>query len=126
VKPAGKVAAVAKLQAAGRRVVMVGDGLNDAAALEQAEVGMAMAAGSDLAIEAGDVALLRGDLRGVGEAIALGRMTMRVMRQNLGWAFVYNVVGIPVAALGLLNPGLAAGAMALSSVSVVLNSLRLR
>jgi Cu+-exporting ATPase len=87
---------------------------------------MAMAAGSDLAIEAGDVALLRGDLRGVGEAIALGRMTMRVMRQNLGWAFVYNVVGIPVAALGLLNPGLAAGAMALSSVSVVLNSLRLR
>lgn len=126
VKPAGKVAAVAELQAAGRRVVMVGDGLNDAAALEQAEVGMAMAAGSDLAIEAGDVALLRGDLRGVGEGIALGRMAMRVMRQNLGWAFVYNVVGIPVAAMGLLNPGLAAGAMALSSVSVVLNSLRLR
>ncbi|MCX6613043.1 MAG: HAD-IC family P-type ATPase, partial [Acidobacteria bacterium] len=126
VLPAGKVEAVGRLQAGGVKVAMVGDGLNDAPALEKADVGIAMASGSDLAIEAGDVALLRGDLQGVAEAIELSRQTMRVMRQNLGWAFAYNVVGIPVAALGLLNPVVAAGAMALSSVSVVLNSLRLR
>jgi Cu+-exporting ATPase len=126
VLPAGKVEAVGRLQAGGVKVAMVGDGLNDAPALEKADVGIAMASGSDLAIEAGDVALLRGDLRGVADAIELSRRTMRVMRQNLGWAFVYNVVGIPVATLGLLNPVVAAGAMALSSVSVVLNSLRLR
>jgi Cu+-exporting ATPase len=126
VLPSGKVEAVGRLQAGGVKVAMVGDGLNDAPALEKADVGIAMASGSDLAIEAGDVALLRGDLQGVVEAIELSRRTMRVMRQNLGWAFVYNVVGIPVAALGLLNPVVAAGAMALSSVSVVLNSLRLR
>ena len=126
VLPAGKLEVVARLQQGGVRVAMVGDGLNDAPALEKADVGIAMAAGADLAIEAGDVALLRGDLNGVAEAIELSRRTMRVMRQNLFWAFLYNVVGIPVAALGLLNPVLAAGAMALSSVSVVLNSLRLR
>lgn len=126
VRPAGKVEAVARLQAGGARVAMVGDGLNDAPALEKADVGIAMAKGADLAIEAGDVALLRGDLNGVAEAIELSRRTMRVMRQNLFWAFLYNVVGIPVAALGLLNPVVAAGAMAMSSISVMLNSLRLR
>ena len=126
VLPAGKSEVVARLQTGGVKVAMVGDGLNDAPALEKADVGIAMATGSDLAIEAGDVALLRGDLNAVAEAIEISRKTMRVMRQNLFWAFLYNVVGIPVAALGLLNPVVAAGAMAMSSVSVVLNSLRLR
>lgn len=126
VLPAEKAAAVGRMQAGGVVVAMVGDGLNDAPALEKADVGIAMAAGADLAIEAGDVALLRGDLDGVAEAIELSKQTMRVMRQNLFWAFLYNVVGIPVAALGLLNPVVAAGAMAMSSVSVVVNSLRLR
>ncbi len=126
VLPVGKVEAVARLQAGGAKVAMVGDGLNDAPALEKADVGIAMAKGADLAIEAGDVALLRGDLNSVAEAIELSRRTMRVMRQNLFWAFLYNVVGIPVAALGLLNPVVAAGAMALSSISVMMNSLRLR
>ncbi len=126
VLPAGKVEAVARLQTGGAKVAMVGDGLNDAPALEKADVGIAMARGADLAIEAGDVALLRGDLNSVADAIVLSRHTMVVMRQNLFWAFLYNVVGIPVAALGLLNPVVAAGAMALSSISVMLNSLRLR
>ncbi len=126
VLPAGKVEAVARLQRGGVKVAMVGDGLNDAPALEKADVGIAMAKGADLAIEAGDVALLRGDLNGVAEVIELSRRTMRVMRQNLFWAFLYNIVGIPVAALGLLNPIVAAAAMAMSSVSVMINSLRLR
>jgi len=126
VLPAGKAEVVGRLRQEGCKVAMVGDGFNDAPALEKADVGIAMATGADLAIEAGDVALLRGDLRGVVEAVELSRKTMRVMRQNLGWAFLYNVIGIPVAAMGLLNPVVAAGAMALSSVSVVTNSLRLR
>ena len=126
VLPEGKVDAVRRLQADGHVVAMVGDGINDAAALSQADLGLAVGTGTDVAIEAGDLILVSGDPRTAATAIRVARATLRIIKQNLGWAFGYNLIALPLAAFGLLNPGLAAALMASSSVLVVTNSLRLR